>query len=172
MALVLAHCLRLRSKDGVCSGCREVGHVIKTSGLTVRQHERAGIRVPVEFVVCNEHAVQVRFSPQSSAPEHHIVAATAVDISHGGLGMESRHFLPRMCEGIVRISSGGEVVLEQRAKVRRVYLTGREPRYMIGVAFLNPPGDIEQRIAAIVGRFDPDVVGSTRGRTEGGSSRA
>lgn len=141
--------------------------MIKTSGLTVRQHERAGIQVPVEFVIRPEDAAQVRFSPQSSAPDHHIVAATALDISPGGLGMESRHFLPRMCEGVVRISVAGEIVLEQPAKVRRVYLTGREPKYMIGLAFLNPPEDIEQRISEIISRFDADIVG--RGGQEGAS---
>lgn len=135
----------------------------KTSGLTVRQHERAGIQVPVEFVVCNEHGVQVRFSPQSNSPDHHIISAVAIDISPGGLGMECRHFLPRMCEGVVRIINGGEVVLEQRAKVRRVFLTGRDPKYMIGVAFIAPPDDIEQRILDVTGRFDADVMGKAGG---------
>lgn len=135
----------------------------KTSGLTVRQHERAGIQVPVEFLVCNEHGVQVRFSPQSNSPDHHIISATAIDISPGGLGMECRHFLPRMCEGVVRIINGGEVVLEQRAKVRRVFLTGRDPKYMIGVAFISPPEDIEQRIHDVTGRFDADIMGKAGG---------
>jgi hypothetical protein len=131
----------------------------KTSGLTVRQHERAGIQVPVEFAVCQEHRQQVRFSPQSAAPDHHIMQATALDISPGGLGLESRHFLPRMCEGLIRITDGNEILLEQRAKVRRVYLTGREPRYMIGLSFLSPPDDIEQRIATVVARFDMETKG-------------
>jgi hypothetical protein len=80
--------------------------------------------------------------------------AMALDISPGGIGLESRHFVPRMCEGTVRIIDGGEVLLEQRAKVRRVYLGGREPRYMIGASFMNAPDDIERRIAAIASRFD------------------
>ena len=80
--------------------------------------------------------------------------AMALDISPGGIGMESRQFLPRTCEGMVRIIDGGETLLEQRAKVRRVFLNGREPRYMIGVSFINPPDDIERRIAAIASRFD------------------
>ena len=143
--------------------------VPKTSGLTVRQHERAGIQLPVEFVVAREHATQVRFSPHSNAADHHVIIATAVDVSPGGLGMESRHFLPRMCEGTIRISFGGEVVLEQAAKVRRVYLCGREPKYMIGLSFMSPHADIEQRIAAIVGRFDGEtgersVLGEVGGR--------
>jgi hypothetical protein len=133
--------------------------VKKTSGLTVRQYERAGIQVPVEFVVCNEHGVQVRFSPQSGTPDHHVVAAVAVDISSGGLGMECRSFIPRMTEGLVRISNGGDVLLEQRAKVRRVYSVGREPKYMIGLSFMSPPEDIESRIRDIVARFEADVAG-------------
>lgn len=132
----------------------------KTSGLTVRQHERAGIQVPVEFIVCNEHGVQVRFSPQSGTPDHHVVAGVAVDISSGGLGMECRNFVPRMTEGVVRITSAGEIVFEQRAKVRRVYLVGREPKYQIGMAFLNPPDDLEQRINHVIARFEADAVGN------------
>lgn len=115
--------------------------------------------MPVEFVVCAEHGVQVRFSPQSNTPDHHVLAAIAIDISPGGMGIEARNFVPRMCEGVIRINSGGEIVLEQRAKVRRVFLTGREPRYMIGLAFISPPQDIEQRIMDVIGRFDADVVG-------------
>ena len=136
-----------------------VDHVSKTSGLTVRQHERSGIQVPVEFTICREHAVQVRFSPQANTADHHEVAGTAVDISPGGLGMESRHFLPRMCEGVIRIAVAGNVVLEQRARVRRSSLCGREPRYLIGFAFINPPTEIEQQIAEIVRRFDVDAAG-------------
>jgi c-di-GMP-binding flagellar brake protein YcgR len=128
--------------------------VPKTSGLTVRQHERAGIQVPVEFEVCAEHRQQVRFSSQSGAPDHHVMHATALDISPGGIGLDSRNFLPRMCEGTIRIIDGDEVLLEQRAKIRRVFLDGREPRYMIGVSFVNPPDDIERRIAIIATRFD------------------
>jgi c-di-GMP-binding flagellar brake protein YcgR len=128
--------------------------VPKTSGLTVRQHERAGIQVPIEFEVCAEHRQQVRFSPQSTAPDHHVMQAMALDISPGGIGVETRHYLPRMCEGMVRITDKGEVLLEQRAKVRRVFLTGREPRYMIGMSFMNAPPEIERRIATIASRFD------------------
>ena len=131
----------------------------KTSGLTVRQHERAGIQVPMEFHVCKEHGVQVRFSPQSNSPDHHVISATAVDISPGGVGMECRNFVPRMCEGVIRITSGGEVVLEQRAKVRRIFLIGREPKYQIGLAFINPPDDIERRISEITAQFEGEALG-------------
>lgn len=133
----------------------------KTSGLTVRQHERAGIQVPVDFVLCSEHGAQVRYSPESGTPDHHVVAGVAVDISSGGLGMECRNFIPRNAEGMVRINSGGDIVLEQRAKVRRIFLVGREPRYMIGLAFLSPPDDIESRISHVISRFEPDVAGQT-----------
>jgi len=131
--------------------------VHKTSGLTVRQHERAGIQVPVEFVIAQPHSAQVRFSPHSNAADADTVVATAVDVSPGGLGMESRQFLPRMCEGMIRISIAGELVLEQAAKVRRVYLCGREPKYMIGLAFMHPPADIEAQIAAIIARFESNT---------------
>jgi len=137
----------------------------KTSGLTVRQHEREGIEVPIELVICEEHASQVRFSPGSSAAGEHGIRGMAVDISAGGMGLECRHFVPRMCEGLIRaftpdplgIAGDGtpilDVMFEHRVKVRRVYLIGREPLYALGVAFVDPQSDIDQRISALLKRI-------------------
>lgn len=137
----------------------------QTSGLTVRQHEREGIQVPVEFYICSEHCQQVHFSPQSSASGQHWLRGRAVDISSGGMGLEFRQFIPRMCEGTVRVfapdpmgigADGSplyEAAFEHRVKVRRVYLIGREPLYAMGVAFVDPESDIDQRIADLLIRI-------------------
>lgn len=154
----------------------------RLSGLTIRQHQRLGIEVPVEFIVCDAHAPQVRFSPSSAPAAAHIIRAKAVDVSSGGMGLECRHFLPRMCEGIVRVfhpsaftSSGDggsvpQVLLEHPVKVRRVYLIGREPRYAIGLAFVNPQPDIKQRIASLVsmlGQSPQSANGLNAGQGDG-----
>jgi len=137
----------------------------QTSGLTVRQHEREGIEVPVEFLVCDEHGGQVHFSPASSASGQHAVRGKAVDISAGGMGLECRQFMPRMCEGIIRVfgpdpigtAADGSPILEtafeHRVKVRRVYLIGRDPLYALGVAFVDPQPEIDQRIAELLSRL-------------------
>lgn len=134
----------------------------QASGLTVRQHEREAFELSVEFVVCEAHREQVRFSPMSAAQEPHVTRGTATDISSGGIGLVCRQFVPRMCEGTVRVfdpnpvgtSSDGtpihEVAFEHRVKVRRVALGSHEPTYAIGVAFVDPEPDIDQRVAKLL----------------------
>jgi c-di-GMP-binding flagellar brake protein YcgR len=136
----------------------------QTSGLTVRQHEREGLQVPVEFVVSEKHRAQVHFSPASSALGQHAIRGQAVDISSGGMGLECRHFVPRMCEGMIRVfapdsvgySNEGsplyEVAFEHRAKVRRVYLISREPLYAMGLAFIDPAPEVDAQISALLKR--------------------
>jgi hypothetical protein len=139
--------------------------MIQTSGLTVRQHEREGIEVPVDFEVCAEHAAQVHFSTGSSALGQHAIRGRAVDISPGGMGLELRQFLPRMCEGTIRVFAPDpigmagdgspiyETAFEHRVKVRRVYLIGREPLYAMGVAFIDPTPDIDKKIGELIQRI-------------------
>ena len=120
------------------------------SGLRVRQHHRREIELPVEFVVAVEYRDQLRFSSQSSAIDDHSLRGTSVDISPGGMGFTCRQFLPRQCEGSLRVfdpmpvgmrADGTpilEVAFEQRVKVRRVQMTSHEPTYFIGVSFAEP----------------------------------
>ena len=120
------------------------------SGLRVRQHYRREIELPVEFVVAEEHRHQVRFSASSSAIDDHSVRGMSVDISPGGMGFTCQQFLPRMCEGSLRVfdplpvgtqADGSpilEVAFEQQVKVRRVQMTSHEPTYFIGVSFADP----------------------------------
>ncbi len=120
------------------------------SGLRVRQHRRHEIELPVEFVVCDEHRSQVRFSSSSSAVDDHTIRGTSVDISPGGMGFMSRQFIPRQCEGSLRVldptpvgtRNDGTPILEvafaQRVKVRRVRMTSHEPTFFIGVSFADP----------------------------------
>jgi c-di-GMP-binding flagellar brake protein YcgR len=148
----------------------------QTSGLTIRQHEREGIQVPIEFVVSEHHTAQVRFSPSSSAAQSNTVRGRAVDISPGGMGLELRQFLPRMCEGTIRIYAPDpmavagdgtpilDLVFEHAVKVRRVYLIARDPVYAMGVAFVEPSPDIDKQIATLLKRMsssDPYVLPPT-----------
>ena len=157
-------------------------NVNQTSGLTVRQHEREGNEVPIEFVVCEAHATQVRFSPSSGALTPHVIRGEAIDISSGGMGLRSRQFVPRMCEGTVRVfavvpdsknADGSpvlELMFEQMVKVRRVTLVGREPVYSLGVAFINHSEDLDRRITTL---FDRIQDGGRRAMSAGvGGNRA
>ena len=131
-------------------------------GLSVRQHEREEIQLPVEFTVCNEHREQVRFSSSSFAGRPHVIQGKVTDISRGGLGIACQLFLPRMCEGKVRIFNGifngtgtfiqgdtspaSKPILEVRVKVRRVLHQGHDSTYQIGLAFVESPENIEELI--------------------------
>lgn len=132
------------------------------SGLTVRYYERREIDLPVEFIVSDEHRDQVRFSSGSATKGPHSVLATTIDISSGGLGIRTRQFIPRMCEGSLRIldprpvgtrSDGTaihQVAFEHYVKVRRVSMTSHEPAYFVGVSFIDPEPDLEARIAKLL----------------------
>ena len=147
----------------------------QTSGLTVRQHERAGIEMPVELEVCEAYASQVLFSSSSSASGQHVIRGIAIDISPGGMGIESRQFVPRMVEGTVRVFApdanrknrdGSPVlnlVFEQPVKVRRVSQLNRDPSYNLGVAFLGSGTEMDQRIAALLEQTGNAGLGPSSG---------
>lgn len=130
-------------------------------GLRIRQHERCEIELPVQFIVCDEHSSQVRFSSVSSAVNDGLLQGTSIDISSGGLALASRQFVPRSCEGIVRVfepapaETVGDAtpnlrpVFEQRAKVRRTRMVSHEPLYKIGLSFIDFCPDFEQKIAVL-----------------------
>ena len=126
------------------------------SGLTVRHHAREEFGLTIEFTVAPRDRDQVRFSKMSSARSIHAARGIATDISSGGLGWHSRQYVPRMCEGTVRIlrpgvdledSAGPEdIVFEHEVRVRRVFMDGDGPTYAVGVAFIDPPADVAQRV--------------------------
>jgi c-di-GMP-binding flagellar brake protein YcgR len=129
-----------------------------SSGLTIRQHQREDLELEVEFVVCEEHAEQVRFSPTSTTSDERSIRGVTSDLSTGGMGLICRQYLPRMCEGHVRVfdptplgtrSDGSpilDVAFEHEVKVRRVTLLNHEPTYALGVSFVDPEPDLEQRL--------------------------
>ncbi len=150
-------------------------------GLRIRQHERWEIELPVEFVVGDEHRSQVRFSSVSSAVDDGTLRGTSIDISPGGLALASRQFVPRRCEGVIRlfdptpVGTRGDgtpilqIVFEQPAQVRQIRMLSREPTYFVGVSFADPDTvdpDIGNRIWMLL-QHRPEAGGSSPG--SGGS---
>ncbi len=129
------------------------------SGLTVRHHAREQFGLTIEFTVAPRDRDQVRFSKMSRARNPHVARGIATDISAGGLGWQSRLFVPRMCEGTVRVLRPGihlddtigpeDVVFEQDVRVRRVFIDGDDALYAIGVSFIDPPADVNERVEAL-----------------------
>lgn len=118
----------------------------KKSGLTTRQFERAEVDLDVEFVIAPEHHAQVHFSANSPAVSADTVRGRTTDISSGGVGITSPIYVPRMCEGTLRIvmpsteeqsdSQSQRVMFEHAAKIRRVSMNEPNGQYALGVAFI------------------------------------
>ena len=134
------------------------------TGLTIRQYSREAVELPIEFIVSDEHTTQVRLSSTGSATHEQAITGFAVDISSGGMGLVTDHYLPRMCKGIVRVFSPGsnarsedaalrKVVFEHLVKVRRTSMSSHDPTYLVGVSFLQPEADLAQQIERIKTTF-------------------
>lgn len=138
----------------------------------IRQHERYTIDLRVEFEVCQEHRDQVRFSAASSTSQSHIIHGRAVDLSLGGLGLVCPQFLPRMCQGTVRVfapafadeADPGPPIFEHHVKVFRVSMIRNPLSYSLGTGFLDPGPDIMQRVVELSQR-------SGQGETSSDSSQ-
>jgi hypothetical protein len=131
-----------------------------TQGLQVRRHAREAIELEMEFEIAEPHREQIRFSPNSGALERFITTGLAIDISPGGLGLITRHFVPRMCQGIVRIyrsQKAREVIFEHEVKVRRVSM--HRDGYALGVAFIDPEQGIAERVEELRERFTGPSAG-------------
>ncbi|MBT8486817.1 MAG: PilZ domain-containing protein [Phycisphaerales bacterium] len=149
----------------------------QTSGLTIRQHARESLELRAEFVVSDAHREQVRFSPMSGSTEAHVTRGVASDISAGGMGLICPQFVPRMCEGTVRVygseavsfaSDGApvyDVIFEHTAKVRRVTLETHDPSFAIGMAFIDPAPDVEERVQRLL---DESAKAKAKASREGG----
>lgn len=149
----------------------------ESSGLTIRQHLRENVNLPVEFVIADEHRGQVQFSATSAAANQHSVSGIAVDLSSGGMGLHLGQFIPRMCEGSVRVFEANapgdatdgspirEVTFEHRVKVRRTIMVDHEPVYSVGVSFIDPAPDTERRINELLLSSSPRGDSSAAGET-------
>lgn len=147
-------------------------------GLRVRQYERWDIKLPAEFVVSDDHSAQVRFSTSASVIDEGIIQGETIDISPGGLAFVSEQFIPRRCEGIIRVFSpmpvdakvdgkpNLQLLFERQAIVRRVRILDHKPSYKIGLSFAELDLEIENKIAEIQARIAhsfPTAATTTQG---------
>lgn len=110
--------------------------------LVVRQHERVACQMPVDISVASDSPTRVSLS-RTVGNGTGILAATVVDCSGGGVGVESAVFLPRQTRVFLRIHSQDDAAppLELEATVQRASMVSRAPRYYLGLSFRgkNPP---------------------------------
>jgi hypothetical protein len=132
--------------------------------LVVRRHERHACRVPVRLSVSPAHADRVAFSSAvgPAGDGEGGVRAELVDVSDGGLGIETTVMLPRSCHAVVRVSVEGGQTVEATVRVQRVLMTDLKPVYYLGTSLVDD-GDEAKRLMGL-------IVGAAR--TEGGTQRA
>lgn len=106
--------------------------------LSVRQHDRFECRVAARLGVDPGHTAQVSFS-RSVAESRGQIPATVVDVSRGGLGVETLVYLPKGCRLALHVTAPGQSQAQTvQVRVQRVRTVGREPRYYVGTSFVDP----------------------------------
>jgi c-di-GMP-binding flagellar brake protein YcgR len=99
----------------------------------VRQFERHELEnaATLRLHVDPEH--QLQFSTNADAAQG--VPADLADLSAGGMGLRTKHFLPRGCTIKVSIETSRGLIFNTRVRVQRVRMTDRDPTYMLGTKF-------------------------------------
>ncbi len=118
-------------------------------GLIVRHTQRHEISVPCRIDVANAHAAAVRFTPVALAQDGR-VSGRIVDVSAGGLGVETPVFVPR--NTLVRITTIAEQSGQQSPpidvtlRIKRVIMIDREPTYLLGLSVTGQDDGAAQQI--------------------------
>lgn len=144
--------------------------------LVVRQHERLTCRLPATVRVSDEYASQVTLA-RSAADAGGILNVKVVDCSRGGLGLESRLFLPRSCRVKITVAEAVQAVVAQAAtgadvaspvgplefiaRVQRITMTNRTPTYYLGLAFIGEGEEHTAKVARLLAAARADAPAET-----------
>ncbi len=117
--------------------------------LTVRQHTRYACSFPAQVAIAAACADKVRLSRAVSSSATGLTA-TVIDVSHAGVGLSSKVFLPIGCSLNITINpadNGPPVVVV--ATIARAIMMDRTPTYQIGTLLDSvDEGDVNRLIAA------------------------
>jgi hypothetical protein len=114
--------------------------------LVVRQHDRVACRLSATLQVAAEHrgkVVVARTAGEGSGQ----VRVTVVDVSPGGLALESPVYFPKGCRLEVQVDGLGGPVGGVKVRVQRTAMLDRTPRYYLGGAFC-VEGAEDERLAS------------------------
>ena len=124
-----------------------------------RQFQRHSIRYEVRIEPDPDHADQFRLS----FPDAQMDMAV-IDVSKGGVGLQSGVFLPKSMRLTLHISStatDGDVHAQDmtiRGIVRRCAMTDHKPTYQIGIQFVDAQGHDEQVLIGSATEAASEVV--------------
>ncbi len=103
------------------------------SDLTVRQFERHETQNAAKLRLHIDPDTQLRFSTNADVEDG--VPATLADLSAGGMGLLTKHFVPKGCFLRVTVETSCGLTFETRVRIMRVRMTNRGPTYMLGTKF-------------------------------------
>jgi hypothetical protein len=133
----------------------------------VRQHERVSCRIGAAVRVAPIHEPFVPIARGvKEGPDGAGVPATIVDISRGGLGIETTIFLPKSAR--VEVSLPGMEVGAETARVvlvgtvMRITMINRTPRYYLGLAFVGEDATTQANAAALLTRLRSTAAAMAR----------
>ena len=115
--------------------------------LNVRQHVRRQCRIDARARLDGPGASQVALA-RSITDAGRWFSVRVVDISEGGLGLESPVFLPRACTLLVRTtptSQDDNCQVPFECRIQRVTMIDRTPLYYLGLSFV---GDLRAQAQA------------------------
>lgn len=120
--------------------------------LVVRQHERHTCALDAQVSVSPEFAERIQLARSVGSADGRI-AATATDVSRGGMGLRSATFFPKHGQLMVRLpgapTSGGGGAWEVLVRVERVSMIDRGPTYYLGTSFCAGEGQ-DRKVEALL----------------------
>jgi len=130
--------------------------------LVVRQHERRACKLAGTVRVAPEHAQTVKLA-RSVGDGTGSIAATIVDVSIGGTGLETQFFIPRGTAVVVAVHIGpAGTLVEIPSRVQRTTMISREPRYYLGLSYAGKPSEQSATLGALIESVPAAPVGEER----------
>lgn len=121
--------------------------------LQIRQHSRRQCRVEARARV--EEAARDRVTPSRSMTDaERWFPVQVVDVSEGGLGLESPLFLPRGCLLSVRTAAkpgDADCQMPFQCRVQRVSMHSAKPVYYLGLSFVGGNESNNREVARMIG---------------------
>lgn len=119
-----------------------------SKNLQTRQFERHATRLWARIEIASEHVEQLRFSFADVQD-----GITVIDISDGGIGLQTGVYLPKNARVVVRIreseaDAGTDVSV--LGIVRRCLMVDVKPTYQVGLQFLDAAGVDRSQLAGMI----------------------
>lgn len=123
--------------------------------LAVRQHDRyeCELRAEIGVAPASEGAVRLSRSAPGAGGR---VPVRVVDLSRGGVGINSPVLFPQTCRIALRLSvpsaepGGAALVFETALRIQRATMTDRTPTYYLGTSFEEHGPDHEKSVARLM----------------------